>query len=106
LRINYLFCELINSSQVVIGFDGVNSCVASWMGLQKPEAVGQVGVRGMAIFPEGHKFEDKAQLFVGKGTRTAYLPTSPTKVFWFLVWNESAQGESEVRRASSFLLLS
>ncbi|KAG0626500.1 hypothetical protein M758_2G131400 [Ceratodon purpureus] len=62
------------------------------MGLQKAQSVGQVGIRGMAIFPEGHKFEEKAQLFLGKGCRTAYLPTSPTKVFWFIVWNDSSEG--------------
>ncbi|KAG0626499.1 hypothetical protein M758_2G131400 [Ceratodon purpureus] len=80
------------SAKVIIGFDGINSCVASWMGLQKAQSVGQVGIRGMAIFPEGHKFEEKAQLFLGKGCRTAYLPTSPTKVFWFIVWNDSSEG--------------
>ena len=63
------------------------------MGLPKPQPVGQVGIRGVAIFPEGHKLEDKFQLFMGMGCRTAFIPVSPTKVGWFLVWNDSPQGE-------------
>lgn len=77
----------------MIGFDGINSCVGAWMGLPKAQAAGCAAIRGIAEFPNGHKFEDKAHLFVGTGTRTAYLPSTPTEVFWFLTWNESSQGK-------------
>ncbi|KAG0569744.1 hypothetical protein KC19_6G113200 [Ceratodon purpureus] len=80
------------SAKVVIGFDGINSCVASWMGLQKAQPVGNVVIRGMANFPGGHTFENKVQFFVGKGTHTAILPSSSTKVFWSLVWNDWSEG--------------
>ena len=63
------------------------------MGLPKAQPVGQVGIRGLAIFPEGYKLEDKVQMFVGKGCRAAYMPSSPTQVYWFLVWNDLSQGE-------------
>lgn len=73
------------------------------MGLPRAQAVGYVGIRGMAEFPNGHKFQDKAHLFVGTGNRTAYLPSSPTEVFWFLTWNESSQGNFIATQPLTFL---
>ncbi|KAG0624132.1 hypothetical protein M758_3G226500 [Ceratodon purpureus] len=80
------------SAKVVLGFDGINSYVASWLGLPKPQPVGHIGIRGMAVFPEGHKLDYTVRLFVGKGCRAAYIPASPTNVSWFFVWNDSPEG--------------
>jgi len=85
----------IYSAKVVLGFDGQNSVVASWMGLEKPLPVGQVGIRGMAIFPDGHKFEEKTLYSVGRGSRTAIFPSSATKVYWFVLWNDCSEGFRE-----------
>lgn len=78
--------------QVVLGFDGQNSVIASWMGLEKAQPVGQVGIRGMAVFPDGHKFEDKTYYSVGKGIRMAIVPSNATKVYWFVLWNDWSEG--------------
>ncbi|KAG0606254.1 hypothetical protein M758_9G125700 [Ceratodon purpureus] len=82
----------IYNAQVVLGFDGQKSVVAEWMGLKKAELVGQVGIRGMAIFPNGHKFEDKVYYTVGKGTRSAIAAVNDTKIYWFILWNDWGEG--------------
>jgi hypothetical protein len=41
----------------VVGFDGVNSIVGSWLGLKKPTSVGQLEIRGMAEFPNAPIFQ-------------------------------------------------
>ena len=82
-----------NLEQVVVGYDGANSVIASWMGIEKTVAIGTVVIRGLAIFPDGHKFEDKVYYYVGKGSRSAILPSTSTKVYWFFVWNDSSEGK-------------
>lgn len=62
------------------------------MGLEKPQLVGQVAIRGMAVFPDGHKYEAKTHYFVGKGVRFSIFPMSATKVYWFVNVNSCAQG--------------
>lgn len=84
----------VYSAKVVLGFDGQNSVVASWIGLEKAELVGHVGIRGLAVFPDGHKFEEKSLYYVGKGARCAILPSSATKVYWFAIWNDWSEGKS------------
>jgi len=80
------------SAKVVVGYDGANSIIASWMGIEKAVAIGTIAIRGVAIFPDGHKLEDKAYFYVGNGTRSALLPSTSTKVYWFIVWNDWSEG--------------
>lgn len=79
--------------QVVVGYDGANSVIASWMGIEKTVAIGTIAIRGLAIFPEGHTLEDKAYSYVGNGARSALVPSTSTKVYWFIVWNDWSEGK-------------
>ena len=79
--------------QVVLGFDGQKSVVASWMGLEPAQRMGQTGIRGMAVFPDGHKFGDKGNYFVGRGVRSSMVTINDNKVYWFVIWNDWGEGE-------------
>ncbi|KAG6554168.1 hypothetical protein Mapa_004084 [Marchantia paleacea] len=72
-------------TKVLLGADGVNSVVAQWMGLAKPRYVGQVGNRGLAVYPAGQPYGDKGRQFIGRGVRAGWVPISATKVYWFVV---------------------
>jgi 2-polyprenyl-6-methoxyphenol hydroxylase-like FAD-dependent oxidoreductase len=80
------------SAKVVVGFDGVNSIVGSWLGLEKPTKIGQLETRGMAEFPNGHNFSNLFRMFYGKKIAIAIAPMTPTKVFWLVVWTDSSEG--------------
>ncbi|CAK9211090.1 unnamed protein product [Sphagnum troendelagicum] len=82
----------IYSSKIVVGVDGVNSVVAEWMGLPKAKIVGQVSVRGLAVFPDGQNFKPEVHYYVGKGTRGGVVPISTTKASWFVNWNDWSSG--------------
>lgn len=97
-----VMCHGLYVLQVVLGFDGQKSVVASWMGLQKAQLVGQVAIRGMAVFPDAHKFEDKVYYTVGKGTRSGIVTMNDTKIYWFILWND--WGEGEVLTTENFIL--
>ncbi len=79
--------------QVVVGFDGVNSIVGSWLGLEKPKSIGQVRVGGMAEFHNGYNFPKLFRIFYGRAVRIGIIPMTATKVLWFVVWNDSSEGE-------------
>jgi len=76
----------------VVGFDGVNSIVGSWLGLEKPKSIGQVEVRGMAEFHNGYNFPKLFRFFLGRTIRMAIYPMTTTKVYWFVVWRDSSEG--------------
>ncbi len=76
----------------MVGFDGVNSVVGSWLGLEKPKAVGEVGIRGMAEFHNGHNFENLFRSFVGRAIRVGLMPMTPTKVYCFVAWHDQSEG--------------
>ncbi|CAM6028643.1 unnamed protein product [Sphagnum balticum] len=80
------------SAKVVVGFDGVNSIVGSWLGLEKPKSVGQLEVRGMAEFHNGYNFPKLFRVFFGRTVRIGIIPMTTTKVYWFVVWKESSEG--------------
>ncbi|CAM6046107.1 unnamed protein product [Sphagnum compactum] len=82
----------VYSSKIVVGVDGVNSVVAEWMGLPKAKIVGQVSVRGLAVFPDGQNFKPEVHYYVGKGTRGGVVPISTTKAHWFVNWNDWSSG--------------
>ncbi len=77
----------------MVGFDGVNSVVGSWLGLEKPKSVGQVGIRGMAKFHDGQNFENLFRIFVGRTIRVGLMPMTPTQVYWFVAWHDQSEGE-------------
>jgi 2-polyprenyl-6-methoxyphenol hydroxylase-like FAD-dependent oxidoreductase len=76
----------------VVGFDGANSIVGSWLGLEKPKSVGQLEVRGMAEFHNGYNFPKLFRVFFGRKVRIGIIPMTATKVFWFVDWNDSSEG--------------
>ena len=71
----------------MVGFDGTSSIIGSWIGLEKPKAIGEVETRGMAIFPDGHDFGDVWRTYGRPGVRTALAPMTSTTVFWFVAFN-------------------
>jgi hypothetical protein len=72
----------------MVGFDGVNSIVGSWLGLKKPTRIGQLETRGLAEFPNGHNFSNLFRMFYGKKITININTTTPTKVFWLVVWTD------------------
>jgi 2-polyprenyl-6-methoxyphenol hydroxylase-like FAD-dependent oxidoreductase len=80
------------SAKVVVGFDGVNSIVGSWLGLKKPNSVGQLEIRGMAEFPSAHNFSDVFRIIYGNQVAIGLNTMTPTKVFWFVVWTDWSEG--------------
>ncbi|XP_071696500.1 monooxygenase 2-like [Rutidosis leptorrhynchoides] len=80
------------SSKVVIGCDGVRSSVAKWMGFSEPKYVGYCSFRGLANYPDGQPYESLVNYIYGRGIRAAYIPVSPTKVYWFVCFNSPVPG--------------
>ena len=85
----------------MVAFDGANSMTGSWMGLEMPKAVGELNIRGMAVFPDGHNFREVWSLYLGTGIRMAMVPMTSTKVYYFIIW---ADCESESECSTSLYL--
>ncbi|KAL6181233.1 hypothetical protein ACLB2K_047888 [Fragaria x ananassa] len=81
------------SAKIVIGCDGIRSPIAKWMGFPEPKYAGHCGLRGLAFFPGGHKFEPKLNQVYGRGQRAGIVPISPTKVYWFVCFNMPSPGQ-------------
>jgi hypothetical protein len=71
----------------------MNSIVGSWLRLEKPKSSGQIEVRGMAEFHNGHSFPSLFRIFFGRTVRIGILPMTATKVYWFVAWGDSSEGE-------------
>lgn len=78
--------------QIVIGCDGIRSPIAKWMGFSEPNYVGHCAYRGLAYYPNGQSFEPKVNYIYGRGLRAGYVPVSPTKVYWFICFNNPSPG--------------
>ena len=78
--------------QVLIGCDGVHSVVARWLGLSAPIHSGRMGVRGLAVYPQGHGLNHQVQQFVHDGLRAGFVTLNSTEVYWFIVHKSSAKG--------------
>jgi hypothetical protein len=78
--------ENCGCQQVVVGFDGTSSVVGSWIGLEKPKAIGEIETRGMAVFPDGHDFGEAWRTYGRPGVRTSVAPMTSTTVFWFVAF--------------------
>ncbi|OVA10583.1 Monooxygenase [Macleaya cordata] len=88
--------ELVDGTQllakIVIGCDGIRSPVAKWMGFSEPQYVGHCAFRGLGFYPNGQPFEPKVNYVYGRGLRAGYVPVSPTKVYWFVCFNNPSPG--------------
>eukprot|EP00253_Pinus_taeda_P000923 PITA_00923 len=71
-------------AKVLIGCDGVHSAVAHSLGLQAPSLYGRSGIRGLATYPEGHKFGPKMLRFTGEHLRAGVVPCNEKDVYWFI----------------------
>ncbi|XP_015952282.1 monooxygenase 2 isoform X1 [Arachis duranensis] len=90
--------ELADGSKLhattVIGCDGIGSPIAKWMGFHEPKYVGYCAIRGLATYSDGQPYEPRVNYFYGRGVRAAYVPVSPTKVYWFVCFNSPSPGPS------------
>eukprot|EP01018_Ginkgo_biloba_P019777 Gb_21928 [translate_table: standard] len=80
-----------NNPRVLIGCDGVNSVVASWLGLQAPSLSGRSAIRGLATYPDGHNLEPMVQQYWGDGLRAGFVPCNDKDVYWFTTQNSLPQ---------------
>lgn len=88
----YTGVELKNGStlqtKVLIGCDGIGSVVAKDLGFSEAHYAGYIGIRGLAMFPDGgHKFPSALKQTIGRGVRIGCLPLDSKRVYWFLVFN-------------------
>ncbi|XP_030543751.1 monooxygenase 2-like [Rhodamnia argentea] len=73
-------------SKAVIGCDGLHSIVARWLGLRPPVCTGRSVVRGLSLFPEGHRLEPGViQQFVDVGKRAGFIALNDKELYWFCV---------------------
>ncbi|XP_072081818.1 monooxygenase 2 isoform X2 [Arachis hypogaea] len=93
-----ILLELADGSKLhattVIGCDGIGSPIAKWMGFHEPKYVGYCAIRGLATYSDGQPYEPRVNYFYGRGVRAAYVPVSPTKVYWFVCFNSPSPGPS------------
>lgn len=91
-----ILLELMNgssiSAKIVIGCDGLRSPVAKWMGFAEPKYAGHIAFRGLGFYPDGQPFEPRVNYVYGRGVRAGFVPVSPTKVYWFIIFNSSTPG--------------
>ncbi len=66
--------------------------VAKWMGFSQPRPVGQVTIRGISEYRNGHTFDPVIHQIMGQGTRAGIVPVSQTKVYWFVLFKVSPSG--------------
>ncbi|GAB2253149.1 hypothetical protein Droror1_Dr00005996 [Drosera rotundifolia] len=86
----------IIKAKAVIGCDGVNSAVASWLGFSKPAFAGRSAIRGYHVFEGAHGFEPTSMLFSGHGVRYGFVPLDDSSNYWFVAFRPSAKEHNEV----------
>ncbi|XP_022737973.1 monooxygenase 2 [Durio zibethinus] len=79
-------------AKIVIGCDGIRSPIAKWMGFSEPKYAGHCAFRGLGFYPNGQPFAPGVNYIYGRGLRAGYVPVSPTKVYWFIVYNSPSPG--------------
>ncbi|CAI9114975.1 OLC1v1015804C1 [Oldenlandia corymbosa var. corymbosa] len=75
------------TAKVVIGCDGSNSVVASFLGLKAATLVSLGSVRGLANYPDGHQFPPlftRIKRDQGDGMVFGLIPIDDKLVYWFL----------------------
>ncbi|CAL9092605.1 unnamed protein product [Musa acuminata var. zebrina] len=90
-------------AKVLIGCDGVHSVVARWLGLSEPVHSGQSGVRGLAVFPEGHGLKNGAAQYVIDDKRAGFAPLNSNDLYWFITHPSTAR-EKEIERDPELIL--
>ncbi|TVU14543.1 hypothetical protein EJB05_38018 [Eragrostis curvula] len=79
-------------AKVLIGCDGVHSVVARWLGMSEPVSSGRSCVRGLSVFPSGHRVKFEIRQFLSEGLRAGMMPICHTDIYWFLVNNTVPAG--------------
>ncbi|KAM0904831.1 hypothetical protein ACQ4PT_017808 [Festuca glaucescens] len=89
-------------AKVLIGCDGVNSVVATWLGLAKPSYSGRLATRGLAHYPGGgHGFQPEFVQFIGQGFRFGFVPCDETDVYWFYTWRPSQNDDEGINESAA-----
>ncbi|KAM7260375.1 hypothetical protein ACFE04_016116 [Oxalis oulophora] len=90
-KLLHLVDGTILKTKVLIGCDGVNSVVASYLAFHKPAFTGRMAVRGYAHFQEPHGFGHKFYQLAGNGFRSGFIPCDDQTVYWFFTFTPSSQ---------------
>ena len=61
----------------------MHSVVAKWLGLSAPIYSGRSGVRGLAVYPQGHGFKKKVHQFVDADKRAGFVPLNDKELVCF-----------------------
>ncbi|KAH9307449.1 hypothetical protein KI387_035360 [Taxus chinensis] len=56
---------------------------SEWLGFKPPSLSGRSAIRGLATYPEGHKFEPKVEEYWGENLRAGFVPCNDKDVYWF-----------------------
>ncbi|XP_031265982.1 monooxygenase 2-like [Pistacia vera] len=83
--------HLADGSILKTKIDGVNSVVAKWLGLKKPDFAGRSAIRGYSDFKCSHGLEPEFLEFLGKGVKSGFPPCDDQTVYWFFTWSTSSQ---------------
>ncbi|KAB2605807.1 zeaxanthin epoxidase [Pyrus ussuriensis x Pyrus communis] len=75
----------IIKAKVLIGCDGIHSVVARLLGLAEPVYAGRSGVRGLAVFPQGHGLDNNVQQYGGLNRRAGFVPLNDKEIYWFFI---------------------
>ncbi|KAM2000386.1 hypothetical protein COP2_007685 [Malus domestica] len=87
----YAPIKKITKRNILIGCDGIHSVVARWLGLAEPVYSGRWAVRGLAVFPEGHRLDYNVQQYAGLNRRAGFVPINDKEIYWFF-GTSSAKG--------------
>lgn len=71
-------------NQVVIGCDGVNSKIAKLIGVKAPTIFNVLTIRGITIYPSGHKFGNEFKMIKKGEVIFGVTPMTTNRIFWFL----------------------
>ncbi|XP_056169955.1 monooxygenase 2-like [Syzygium oleosum] len=93
LKLVHLSDGSILKAKVLIGCDGVNSAVATWLGFKKPAFVGRSAIRGCVYYEHGHGFEPKSFRYIGEGVRSGVIPCDDKSIYWFFTFSSSSKNE-------------
>ncbi|KAK9167157.1 hypothetical protein Scep_002348 [Stephania cephalantha] len=84
-------------AKVLIGCDGINSIVATWLGLSKPIHSGRYAVRGLSVVPQGHGLNNEAHQFISNQRRAGAVHLTDTEVAWFITYPSTASEDEEMK---------
>ncbi|KAB2004236.1 hypothetical protein ERO13_D11G174850v2 [Gossypium hirsutum] len=84
--------------RVIIGCDGVNSVVASIVGLNSSRHFSTCAIRGVTHYQTLHPFGTAFYLFDKDGVRLGLLPINHNDVYWFLTRKLTSTADSMVSK--------